>query len=205
MKDSHCIVIIPRNRSVRQIPMIIQTKLSVISLRLAGAAGTPLDVQTNGSGSPLINRSHCQRAFRLRQRLRRTRFFQPLNPGLATLPGYTVDHHRRAQSQWNPTAGGDQRLQQCAGYCLQPTRPTSICLSTGLSDRRSSGEHPSRDLRKPTDPMLFVPLLQLTDKEWATQGMGRSNLIGDIELHVSGGAEGSRANRKSSSRGPIRI
>jgi hypothetical protein len=38
--------------------------------------------------------------------------------------------------------------------------------------------------------MLFVPLLQLTDKEWATQGMGRSNLIGDIELHVSGGAEG---------------
>jgi predicted permease len=47
-----------------------------------------------------------------------------------------------------------------------------------------------RDLRKPADPMFFVPLLQLTDKEWTTQGMGRSNLIGDIELHVSGGAEG---------------
>jgi macrolide transport system ATP-binding/permease protein len=47
-----------------------------------------------------------------------------------------------------------------------------------------------RDLRKPTDPMFFVPLLQVTDKEWAAQGMGRSNLIGDIELHVSSGAEG---------------
>jgi macrolide transport system ATP-binding/permease protein len=44
-----------------------------------------------------------------------------------------------------------------------------------------------RDLRKPTDPMFFVPLLQVTDQEWAKNS--RSNLIGDIELHVSGGAE----------------
>jgi predicted permease len=44
-----------------------------------------------------------------------------------------------------------------------------------------------RDLRKPTDPMFFAPLLQITDQEWAKNS--RSNLIGDIELHVSGGAE----------------
>jgi macrolide transport system ATP-binding/permease protein len=47
-----------------------------------------------------------------------------------------------------------------------------------------------RDLRKPTDPMFFVPLLQVTDKEWTTGFAGRSNLIGDIELHVSGSATG---------------
>ena len=45
-----------------------------------------------------------------------------------------------------------------------------------------------RDLRKPTDPMFFVPLMQITDKEWTTNLGGRSNLIGDIELHVSSGA-----------------
>jgi macrolide transport system ATP-binding/permease protein len=47
-----------------------------------------------------------------------------------------------------------------------------------------------RDLRRPTDPMFFLPLLQMWDKEWAKQGMARSNLIGDIELHVTGGANG---------------
>ena len=45
-----------------------------------------------------------------------------------------------------------------------------------------------RDLRHPTDPMFFVPMLQISPKEWSNSGMARSNLIGDIELHVSGGA-----------------
>jgi macrolide transport system ATP-binding/permease protein len=42
-----------------------------------------------------------------------------------------------------------------------------------------------RDLRHPTDPMFFLPLLQTEPKEWSDRGMARSNLIGDIELHVS--------------------
>ena len=43
-----------------------------------------------------------------------------------------------------------------------------------------------RDLRRPTDPMFFLPLLQLSPKEWSKRDMARSNLIGDIELHASG-------------------
>lgn len=47
-----------------------------------------------------------------------------------------------------------------------------------------------RDLRHPTDPMFFLPLLQVWPKEWSNSGMARSNLIGDIELNVSGAASG---------------
>ncbi len=47
-----------------------------------------------------------------------------------------------------------------------------------------------RDLRHPTDPMFFLPLLQTEPKEWSDRGMARSNLIGDIELHVSGNVVG---------------
>jgi macrolide transport system ATP-binding/permease protein len=45
-----------------------------------------------------------------------------------------------------------------------------------------------RDLRHPTDPMFFLPLLQVWPREWSDRGMARSNLIGDIELHVSSAA-----------------
>jgi predicted permease len=47
-----------------------------------------------------------------------------------------------------------------------------------------------RDLRHPTDPMFFLPLLQMEPTQWSDRGMARSNLIGDIELHVSGNAPG---------------
>ena len=47
-----------------------------------------------------------------------------------------------------------------------------------------------RDLRHPADPMFFLPLLQMWPKEWSDSGMARSNLVGDIELHVSANASG---------------
>ena len=45
-----------------------------------------------------------------------------------------------------------------------------------------------RDLRRPTDPMFFLPLLQVWPQEWSDRGMARSNLINDIELHVTDAA-----------------
>ena len=47
-----------------------------------------------------------------------------------------------------------------------------------------------RDLRHPTDPMFFVPMLQMNDKDWTDRTFARSNMIGDIELHVSGATAG---------------
>ncbi|MBZ5624351.1 MAG: ABC transporter permease [Acidobacteriia bacterium] len=43
-----------------------------------------------------------------------------------------------------------------------------------------------RNPRLPTPPMFFVPLLQMWKSEWADTGKARSNMIGNIELHVSG-------------------
>jgi predicted permease len=43
-----------------------------------------------------------------------------------------------------------------------------------------------RNPRIPTPPMFFVPLLQMGKSEWADSGKARSNMIGNIELHVSG-------------------
>jgi len=43
-----------------------------------------------------------------------------------------------------------------------------------------------RSLRSPAPPMFFVPLLQMTESEWADRGKARSNLIGDIVLNVAG-------------------
>jgi predicted permease len=44
-----------------------------------------------------------------------------------------------------------------------------------------------RNPRRPdVPPMFFVPLLQMSEAEWADSTMARSNLIGSIILHVSG-------------------
>ena len=47
-----------------------------------------------------------------------------------------------------------------------------------------------RDLRHPTEPMFFLPMLQMSPKDWSNSGMARSNLVGDIELYVSGNPTG---------------
>jgi predicted permease len=46
-----------------------------------------------------------------------------------------------------------------------------------------------RNPRLPTPPMFFLPLLQMWKSEWADTGKARSNMIGNIELHVSGAPE----------------
>jgi ABC-type antimicrobial peptide transport system permease subunit len=43
-----------------------------------------------------------------------------------------------------------------------------------------------RNPRLPTNPMFFVPLLQMWKSEWTDTGKARSNMIGNIELHVAG-------------------
>jgi predicted permease len=47
-----------------------------------------------------------------------------------------------------------------------------------------------RDLRNPAAPMFFIPLLQMSEKQWQDRGQARSNMINDIELYVSGDAPG---------------
>lgn len=41
-----------------------------------------------------------------------------------------------------------------------------------------------RNPRQPAPPMFFVPLLQMSAQEWQNSTKRRSNLIGNIELHV---------------------
>jgi predicted permease len=43
-----------------------------------------------------------------------------------------------------------------------------------------------RNPRQPAPPMFFLPLLQMSRSEWAITGLARSNIIGNIELHVAG-------------------
>ncbi len=43
-----------------------------------------------------------------------------------------------------------------------------------------------RNPRLPTAPMFFLPLMQMWKSEWSDTGKARSNLIGNIELHVAG-------------------
>jgi len=47
-----------------------------------------------------------------------------------------------------------------------------------------------RNPRQPAPPMFFLPLLQMWPAEWSDTGKSRSNLIGNIELHVTGAATG---------------
>ncbi len=47
-----------------------------------------------------------------------------------------------------------------------------------------------RNLRRPTPAMFFVPLLQMSAAEWADSARARSNVIGNIELHVAGNPPG---------------
>ncbi len=42
-----------------------------------------------------------------------------------------------------------------------------------------------RNPRRAAPPMFFVPLLQMSAEEWTNNTKSRSNLIGNIELHVS--------------------
>jgi predicted permease len=43
-----------------------------------------------------------------------------------------------------------------------------------------------RNPRQPVNPMFFVPMLQMWKNEWSDTGKSRSNMIGNIELHVAG-------------------
>ncbi|HLK64521.1 MAG TPA: ABC transporter permease [Bryobacteraceae bacterium] len=43
-----------------------------------------------------------------------------------------------------------------------------------------------RNPRLPVPPMFFVPMLQMWKSEWADTGKARSNMIGNIEMHVAG-------------------
>ncbi len=43
-----------------------------------------------------------------------------------------------------------------------------------------------RNPRRPTPAMFFLPLLQMSAAEWAVPDSARSNVIGNIELYVSG-------------------
>jgi macrolide transport system ATP-binding/permease protein len=47
-----------------------------------------------------------------------------------------------------------------------------------------------RNPRQPAPPMYFLPLLQMSAAEWSNNTKARSNIIGNIELHVSGAATG---------------
>jgi macrolide transport system ATP-binding/permease protein len=47
-----------------------------------------------------------------------------------------------------------------------------------------------RNPRIPTPAMFFVPLLQMSPNEWTVPDRARSNMIGNIELHVTGSASG---------------
>jgi macrolide transport system ATP-binding/permease protein len=43
-----------------------------------------------------------------------------------------------------------------------------------------------RNPRMPTPPMFFLPLLQMSANEWSNPALARSNVIGNIELRVTG-------------------
>ncbi len=45
-----------------------------------------------------------------------------------------------------------------------------------------------RNPRGPSNDMFFIPLLQMSETEWARNGLARSNLIGSIQIHTSGNA-----------------
>jgi macrolide transport system ATP-binding/permease protein len=47
-----------------------------------------------------------------------------------------------------------------------------------------------RNPRQATPPMFFVPLLQMSDAEWKNNTKARSNLIGNIELQLTGAPPG---------------
>jgi macrolide transport system ATP-binding/permease protein len=47
-----------------------------------------------------------------------------------------------------------------------------------------------RNPRRPTPAMFFLPLLQMSTADWADQTRARSNIIGNIELHVTGNPQG---------------
>ena len=53
-----------------------------------------------------------------------------------------------------------------------------------------------RNPREPAPPMFFVPLLQMSAAEWVNSNKARSNIIGNIELHVSGPQAGLQAKIK---------
>ena len=48
------------------------------------------------------------------------------------------------------------------------------------------GDAKYNDPDQPPHQMFFLPLMQLSNQEWAENGMVRSNFIGDIELRVAG-------------------
>jgi macrolide transport system ATP-binding/permease protein len=50
-----------------------------------------------------------------------------------------------------------------------------------------------RNPRVASPPMFFVPLLQMSASEWTNNTKSRSNLIGNIELHVANAPEGLHA------------
>jgi macrolide transport system ATP-binding/permease protein len=45
-----------------------------------------------------------------------------------------------------------------------------------------------RNPREATPPIFFLPLLQLSKRDWSNPGLARSTLIGNIELHMAGSA-----------------
>ena len=47
-----------------------------------------------------------------------------------------------------------------------------------------------RNPRQPAPPMFFVPLLQMSQAEWQNNTKARSNIIGNIELHIAGSPAG---------------
>ena len=52
------------------------------------------------------------------------------------------------------------------------------------------GDAKYREAREPAWKMFFLPLLQMSPKDWSESGLARSNYIRDIELRVSANASG---------------
>ncbi len=71
--------------------MIIDNKPILILLLLA-AAGAPLGAQINGGNSPLGEPVALPTGLSITPVAAPHAVFRTLNPGLPTLPGYTVDH-----------------------------------------------------------------------------------------------------------------